>query len=48
MLGRSPDATELAEAREAGTECARTLCSAEEFARPFCFALLSSAERVFY
>jgi hypothetical protein len=48
MLGRSPDATELAEAREAGAQCALTLCSAEEFARPFCFALLSSAERVFY
>ncbi len=48
LLGRSPDASELAEAREAGTECALTLCSAEAFARPFCFALLSSAERVFY
>jgi hypothetical protein len=48
LLGRSPDATELAEAREAGTQCALTNCSAEEFARPFCFALLSSAERVFY
>ncbi|HZI03795.1 MAG TPA: hypothetical protein VEZ71_07220, partial [Archangium sp.] len=48
LLGRSPDATEKAEARQAGTECALTLCPAEEFARPFCFALLSSAERVFY
>jgi hypothetical protein len=48
LLGRSPDARELAEARDAGTECALTLCSAEQFARPFCFALLSSAERVFY
>ncbi|WP_257453089.1 hypothetical protein [Archangium lipolyticum] len=48
LLGRSPDAAERAEAREAGTECARTLCSAEEFARPYCFVLLSSAERVFY
>ena len=48
LLGRSPDAVELAEAREAGTQCALTLCSAEEFARPYCFALLSSAERVFY
>ncbi|QRN95479.1 hypothetical protein JRI60_41505 [Archangium violaceum] len=48
LIGRSPDAAERAEAREAGTECARTLCSAEEFARPYCFVLLSSAERVFY
>jgi hypothetical protein len=48
LLGRSPDDRELAEAREAGTECALTICSAEAFARPFCFALLSSAERVFY
>lgn len=48
LLGRSPDDTERAEARDAGTQCALTRCSAEEFARPFCFALLSSAERVFY
>ncbi|MFY0573467.1 hypothetical protein ACN28S_03060 [Cystobacter fuscus] len=48
LLGRSPDATEKAEAREAGRECALTRCSAEEFARPYCFALLSSAERIFY
>ncbi|HEX8441879.1 hypothetical protein [Archangium sp.] len=48
LLGRSPEDRELAEARDAGTECALTLCSAEQFARPFCFALLSSAERVFY
>jgi hypothetical protein len=48
LLGRSPDSVELAEAREAGAQCALSLCSAEEFARPYCFALLSSAERVFY
>ena len=48
LLGRSPDETELAEAREAARQCALTGCSAEEFARPFCFALLSSAERIFY
>jgi hypothetical protein len=48
LLGRSPDDAERAEAREAGTECSKTLCSAEEFARPYCFVLLSSAERVFY
>jgi hypothetical protein len=48
LLGRSPNDQELTEARDAGTECALTRCSAEQFARPFCFALLSSAERVFY
>ncbi|HSP81375.1 MAG TPA: hypothetical protein VLQ93_22850, partial [Myxococcaceae bacterium] len=48
MLGRSPSEVELAEAQAAGEQCALTVCSAEEFARPLCFALLSSAERVFY
>ncbi|MFL5358657.1 hypothetical protein [Archangium sp.] len=48
LLGRSPDDTEKAEARQAAAQCALTRCSAEEFARPFCFVLLSSAERVFY
>jgi hypothetical protein len=48
LLGRSPTPDELAEAREAGTQCAAEGCSTEEFARPLCFALLSSAERLFY
>ncbi|WP_224248325.1 hypothetical protein [Hyalangium gracile] len=48
LLGRSPTGEELAEAREAGTQCARDRCTAEQFARPLCFALLSSAERLFY
>jgi hypothetical protein len=48
LLGRSATVEELADADAAGAECALTLCDAEEFARPFCFALLSSAERVFY
>ena len=48
FLGRPPNSTELAEVREAATVCANTLCSAEEFARPACFALLSSAEMLFY
>jgi hypothetical protein len=48
LLGRSPSGEELTEARDAGSQCAAELCAAEEFARPFCFALLSSAERLFY
>ncbi len=48
LLGRSPDGEELAEVQEAGSQCALAQCSAEEFARPLCFALLSSAERLFY
>lgn len=48
FLGRSPQAIELQEAIEGGEECARALCTAEEFARPLCFALLSSADVLFY
>ncbi|MCI0569461.1 MAG: hypothetical protein L0Y66_01800 [Myxococcaceae bacterium] len=48
FLGREPDATELTEAANAGQACALSLCKAEQFARPFCFALLSSAEALFY
>ncbi len=48
LLGRSPTGEELTEAKEAGAQCAAELCKAEEFARPLCFALLSSAERLFY
>ncbi len=48
FLGRTPNSTELAEVREAANVCANTLCRAEEFARPACFALLSSAEMLFY
>ncbi|WP_225410215.1 hypothetical protein [Stigmatella hybrida] len=48
LLGRAPSAEELAEAQEAGGQCLLTRCSAEAFARPLCFAMLSSAERLFY
>ena len=48
LLGRTPTDEELAEARDAGAQCALGSCGAEEFARPLCFALLSSAERLFY
>jgi hypothetical protein len=48
LLGRPATEEELTEARAAGAQCASTRCSAEQFARPLCFALLSSAERLFY
>jgi hypothetical protein len=48
FYGRPPTPAEVSEAIEAGTECSRVGCSAEAFARPSCFALLSSAELLFY
>ncbi len=48
FFGRAPTPVEAAEATAAGTQCAQSSCSAEEFARPACFALLSSAELLFY
>ncbi len=48
LLGHVPVEDELAQARAAGETCSLTRCSAEEFARPLCFALLSSAELLFY
>jgi len=48
FYGRPPTAAEVSEAIQAGTECAQAVCTAEEFARPSCFALLSSAELLFY
>ena len=48
LLGRPPTGDEITEARDAGSKCAASKCRAEEFARPLCFALLTSAERIFY
>lgn len=48
FLGRPATETELERARTHGANCATSRCSAEEFARPVCYALLSSAEMVFY
>jgi hypothetical protein len=39
---------ERAEARENGGICEDSRCTAEQFARPVCFALLSSGEMLFY
>jgi hypothetical protein len=48
LVGRTPTTEELGEARAAGEQCALTRCNAEQMARPMCFALLSSAELLFY
>lgn len=48
FLSRAANQEELAQARAHGASCALERCSAEEFARPVCFALLSSAEMIFY
>ena len=49
FLGRPPNDVEHDEAVAAGVECAAGGgCSAEAFARPLCFALLSSSDLLFY
>jgi len=47
-FGREPDLDEYALAEAAVSECAPKPCTAEAFARPLCFALLSGAEMLFY
>jgi hypothetical protein len=48
FFSRTATDAELADARSHGEACARQVCTAEEFARPACFALLSSSEMLFY
>ncbi|MDC0713217.1 hypothetical protein POL68_32445 [Stigmatella sp. ncwal1] len=48
LLGRSPTAEELADIQTSSSQCTTSRCSAEAFARPLCFVLLSGAERLFY
>jgi hypothetical protein len=48
FYGRQPTAPELEQVAAHGQACAASRCSAEEFARPACFALLSSSEMLFY
>jgi len=48
FLGRTASALELSEARDNTNLCAPKPCTAEQFARPVCYALLSSAEMLFY
>ncbi len=48
FFARAPTKAELDEVREAADQCAPKPCTAEAFARPMCFVLLSSAEMLFY
>ncbi len=48
FLGRSPDEEELEEARAAAAQCSPAPCRAATFARPVCFAMVSSSEMLFY
>lgn len=48
FFARSATAIENDQAAINGAECQAAQCSAEDFARPACFALLSSSEMIFY
>ena len=48
FYGRRTNSEERADARRFGERCELDLCRASEFARPACFALLSSSEMLFY
>jgi hypothetical protein len=48
FIGRAPTDEELEEARNGAAQCAPAPCRARDFARPMCFALLSSADMLFY
>lgn len=48
FYGRSPSPQERSDARRHGETCELERCRAGEFARPACFALLSSSEMLFY
>ena len=48
FYGRAPTPGELEDAKRFGAQCERQVCTAQEFARPACFAMLSSSEMLFY
>jgi hypothetical protein len=48
FYGREPTVYELAAVEGYADQCSPKPCTAESFARPACFALLSSAEMLFY
>jgi len=48
FLGREPTGDELTRASTFSDACAPKPCTAEDFARPVCFAIASSAEGLFY
>lgn len=48
FFSRRATPEEVEQAKTHGEACSRQVCTAEEFARPACFALLSSSEMLFY
>lgn len=48
FFGRGARSDEVNEARDVATSCSPKPCRAEDFARPLCYALLSSSEMLFY
>jgi hypothetical protein len=48
LVGRSARPEDITALRAAGTQCAAAGCKVQDYARPLCFALLSSAEMLFY
>lgn len=48
FLSRNPNEGELDEIRGWASQCTPAPCTAEAFARPFCFSTLSSSEMLFY
>lgn len=48
FFGREPTDYEMERAESYADQCTPKPCDAEQFARPACFALLSSAEMLFY
>lgn len=48
FFGREPTVYELSAVEGYASQCTPKPCTAESFARPACFALLSSAEMLFY
>ncbi|PRQ03072.1 hypothetical protein ENSA5_18430 [Enhygromyxa salina] len=48
FYGREPSEYEIAQVEGYADQCTPKPCTAESFARPTCFALLSSAEMLFY
>jgi len=48
FFARSATTIENDQAAVNGAECQAAQCNAEDFARPACFALLSSSEMIFY
>ncbi|MFT7581979.1 MAG: hypothetical protein ACI9MR_003660 [Myxococcota bacterium] len=48
FLAREPSLTERQEVAAAADACAPKPCTAADFARPLCYALLSGAEMLFY